>query len=216
MKTEKHPSFPKFELKAHVDVDAGSIWIGDGCYVLKDSDEKRPEDLGKDWGGICSRYFERSGYDAMQREYRNWYEGYRETWWESEELKTLEAERPPRPEDFKHDRARPEAEKCDYERWMNRNADVQNAFAQKWREGNPFQPTNVNTGIASFKHDMGHEGMGVMVSTFYGDGTYPVYVEYGEGGRPRRVLIDFDPGGDEEEDEDDEDMDVVALEGAGA
>lgn len=59
--------------------------------------------------------------------------------------------------------------------------------------------TDNDTGVASFGyHEEGtQDGLGVAISTFYGDGSYPVYVEYGEGGRPRRVLIDFDPAFDE-------------------
>src|SRR5437870_1373054 len=34
-----------------------------------------------------------------------------------------------------------------------------------------------------FDYDLGHPGLGVVVSTGYGDGTYPVYAEFNEDGR---------------------------------
>jgi hypothetical protein len=60
----------------------------------------------------------------------------------------------------------------------------------------------------SFNHDLGHEGLGVVVSTGYGDGTYPVYVKYIDdrdwGKRVVGVYVDF-LGEMEEEEYDDED-----------
>ncbi len=51
-----------------------------------------------------------------------------------------------------------------------------------------------------------HKGASVVMRTFYGDGSYPVYVNfdvsYLGGIRPRGVFIDFDPGNDEDEDDD--------------
>ncbi len=56
------------------------------------------------------------------------------------------------------------------------------------------------------------EGVGLVVSTGYGDGEYPVYVEY-EGTRIARLVVEFineeeededDEWGDEDEDEDEE------------
>jgi len=42
-----------------------------------------------------------------------------------------------------------------------------------------------------FNHDAGHAGLGVCVSTGYGDGTYPVEVKYNEDGRVKEVRIKF-------------------------
>ncbi len=42
----------------------------------------------------------------------------------------------------------------------------------------------------SFKHKAGHEGVGVCISTGYGDGTYPVEVEYKDG-RISKAIITF-------------------------
>lgn len=39
-------------------------------------------------------------------------------------------------------------------------------------------------------HKLGHEGAGVAVSTGYGDGSYPVYVEYKDE-RVVKVVVDF-------------------------
>lgn len=46
------------------------------------------------------------------------------------------------------------------------------------------------------------EGIGLHIETLYGDGSYPVYAEYGEGFGGRgisRIIIDFDPQMDEDE-----------------
>jgi hypothetical protein len=56
----------------------------------------------------------------------------------------------------------------------------------------------------SFNYDMGHEGLGVCVSTGWGDGFYPVYARI-VGGRVMQVFIDFD--GEAEEDIYDENID---------
>jgi hypothetical protein len=42
-----------------------------------------------------------------------------------------------------------------------------------------------------FHYDLGHPGLGVVVSTGYGDGVYPVYAELNEEGRVARVLVEF-------------------------
>jgi len=43
-----------------------------------------------------------------------------------------------------------------------------------------------------FNYEMGHEGLGVCVSTGYGDGLYPVYVKKNAEGRIVRVMVKFD------------------------
>jgi hypothetical protein len=45
------------------------------------------------------------------------------------------------------------------------------------------------------------EGMGTVISTGYGDGDYPVYVEY-EDGRVARVIVEFMEYNEEDEPED--------------
>jgi len=40
-------------LVGNVGVDAGLIWIGDPCYVIKDKDEDRYPEFGKDWAEFC-------------------------------------------------------------------------------------------------------------------------------------------------------------------
>jgi hypothetical protein len=42
-----------------------------------------------------------------------------------------------------------------------------------------------------FHYDLGHAGLGVVVSTGYGDGVYPVYAEFGDEGRIARVWVEF-------------------------
>jgi hypothetical protein len=40
-------------------------------------------------------------------------------------------------------------------------------------------------------YDLGHPGLGVVVSTGYGDGVYPVYAEINEEGRIARIMVEF-------------------------
>lgn len=42
----------------------------------------------------------------------------------------------------------------------------------------------------SFNYDMGHEGLGVVVSTGYGDGEYPVYATI-QDGQVKSVTVEF-------------------------
>lgn len=170
----------KFKLVGHIDVDAGSIWVGDGCYVLKDKNEPRPKDFGENWHDICERYFTRSDYYASGKEYRDYEHESTDAWYNSTEFKDLM-------EIFK---------KCSPEEATNffssnPYADTMFSFIEKWKQEHPFTPKKKFTGVASFKHDGGHDGMGLMISTNYGDGTYPVYIEYDEYNRPKKVLIDF-------------------------
>lgn len=53
-----------------------------------------------------------------------------------------------------------------------------------------------------FKYDMGHAGLGVCVSTGYGDGTYPVYVRRNKEGRIMEAVIKFIDESDEEDGDD--------------
>jgi hypothetical protein len=49
-----------------------------------------------------------------------------------------------------------------------------------------------------FNHGNGNQGL--IVHTFYGDGSYPVYAKF-EGGRVKKLLIDFN-GSDDDDEED--------------
>ncbi len=40
-------------------------------------------------------------------------------------------------------------------------------------------------------YDLGHAGLGVVVSTGYGDGVYPVFVEFNNEGRIAKVWVEF-------------------------
>lgn len=42
-----------------------------------------------------------------------------------------------------------------------------------------------------FNYDLGHPGLGVVVSTGYGDGVYPVYAAFGHEGRIAKVWVEF-------------------------
>jgi hypothetical protein len=45
--------------------------------------------------------------------------------------------------------------------------------------------------LKSYNYDMGHEGLGVCVSTGYGDGCYPVFATI-KNGRVAKVTVDFE------------------------
>ena len=45
--------------------------------------------------------------------------------------------------------------------------------------------------VKQFHYDRGHEGLGMCVSTGYGDGVYPVFVTKNSEGRVVRVTIEF-------------------------
>lgn len=187
----KHKEFPNFVEVSSVDVDAGIIWVGDPCYVLKDANEQRPTDLGEDWHGICSRFFERSGYRAQSMEWSAWDRDRLQSLHDDPEWIAWIDEFGGHPDLHKHGTEVDQAKEA-----------VIMAHSARYEAEHPFKPTAVDKGFANFTHDAGHGGMGTAISTFYGDGTYPVFIEYGEGGRPRRVLIDFDPSYGEEDGDD--------------
>ncbi len=54
-----------------------------------------------------------------------------------------------------------------------------------------------------YNFNLGHAGLGVLVSTGWGDGVYPVFAEI-EDGRVKSVTVDFDYDGDEEDDEEED------------
>lgn len=56
----------------------------------------------------------------------------------------------------------------------------------------------------SMKFALGHEGAGVVVSTGYGDGLYPVFVTYNDEGRIASVHIVFIDGSETTDNEDDD------------
>ncbi len=49
-----------------------------------------------------------------------------------------------------------------------------------------------------FGYDLGHPGLGVCVSTGFGDGRYPVFADIDEHGTVHRVWVDFMAGPDGE------------------
>jgi Protein of unknown function (DUF4241) len=57
-----------------------------------------------------------------------------------------------------------------------------------------------NCEFRQYDYDLGHPGLGVVVSTGYGDGTYPVFAEFNEDGRIAKVWVEF-IGRDDEADE---------------
>ena len=63
--------------------------------------------------------------------------------------------------------------------------------AKTWNEFCEMLPSEYPT-IKQFNHKRGHAGLGVCVSTGYGDGTYPVFVKKNEEGRIIAVMVSFD------------------------
>lgn len=59
------------------------------------------------------------------------------------------------------------------------------AFCDILHEGDLY-PT-----CKQFNYDLGHPGLGVVVSTGYGDGVYPVFAEFNDEGRVARVCVEF-------------------------
>lgn len=180
-----HPSFPGFAQVSTVSVDAGCVWYGDPCYILKDPDEARPKDLGADWGEFCDLMFERSGLNAYEEARADHTDTRRYAFfdWAGDRLNRVEGDTP-----------------------ASRSAKYKTLMAE-FDAVVPepvFSGGDLNKGFANFNHDEGHAGMGTVTDTFYGDGGYPVYIFYAENGRPRYVLVDYDPGADEPDDEEED------------
>lgn len=167
----------KLERIGSVDVDSGTIWVGDPCYVIKDKNESRPTDLGKDWYELTRTYFDRSGYTATENEYINW----RETHMHQGHLNAIDRFKK------KHGAGYPESDEelADYKRMVKE--EVNRLFNE-----NPYVGTKKDLNYANFKHDNSCEGLGVMMSTLHGDGSYGVFVERDESsGRIKKVVLDL-------------------------
>ena len=48
-----------------------------------------------------------------------------------------------------------------------------------------------NSEFRQYDYDLGHPGLGVVVSTGYGDGTYPVFAGFNDEGRIAKVWVEF-------------------------
>ena len=44
---------------------------------------------------------------------------------------------------------------------------------------------------AQFNYDLGHAGLGIVTSTGYGDGGYPVYATFNDYGRVTKIEVEF-------------------------
>ena len=61
--------------------------------------------------------------------------------------------------------------------------DISAAMNKGWREEKNYAPIN-------FK--LGHDGAGIVTTTFHGDGVYPVYGFFHDGDdRPYQIIIEF-------------------------
>jgi hypothetical protein len=178
--TKKNLRLTNLEEVGTIDVDSGSVWIGDPCYIIKDKHEDRPTDLGEEWSDVCNKFFDRSGYNDAQREWHNYdfqrsqyvFQDPRWRSWMETESENSAHHRPGTPE-------------------YNAKRELIAKLHQEFEVTNP-DPKIRHSGAAAFNHDLGHSGMGIMTDTMYGDGSYPVYVERNKEGRIKRVVIDFE------------------------
>ena len=171
---DHHPEYPLFVKRGTFDMDAGLIWIGDPCYVF-DHEQPTPKEVAT-WDDFLKVYHERSGEDAAEEE----------GWGIDDEGSFVMMDEP--------------AYVALNDAWLSNKGDkdAQNAiaaysrqFCKDWRASHPLKaPASY---VASFNHDLGHSGLGLALSSYRGDGIGVVSVEYGANGKPRRVLIDFDP-----------------------
>lgn len=64
-------------------------------------------------------------------------------------------------------------------------------LGRSWQEFCDELHKHEKNGATQFHYNKGHAGLGVCVSTGYGDGCYPVYVERNEEGRVKRLVVEF-------------------------
>jgi hypothetical protein len=164
-----------------VDVDSGSIWIGDPCYVMQDDESMRSSDLGESWGELTSIYHDRSGETKYQLEWFHWDRArddylFNHPKW----LKYLN--------EYK---GHPDSHKRGTEVNTIKEAVIQEAYAE-YEVSNPFTPITKPAQFACFGHRPGEAGLGIMMNTAYGDGTYPVFVEYNSENKIAQATIVFD------------------------
>jgi hypothetical protein len=78
--------------------------------------------------------------------------------------------------------------------------DAKTPAAQTWPEFCDLLEKGESDGTMQWNYAMGHAGLGVSVSTGYGDGVYSVYVQRNKYGRVMRAMVDFE-GLDPDEEE---------------
>jgi hypothetical protein len=67
-----------------------------------------------------------------------------------------------------------------------------NAIGNSWEEFcDILHEDDLYPTCKQFCYDLGHAGLGIVVSTGYGDGTYPVYAELNDEGRIAKVWVEF-------------------------
>ncbi len=64
------------------------------------------------------------------------------------------------------------------------------SIGKNWGEFCQLVRANSNE-YTQFAYDLGHPGLGMVVSTGYGDGVYPVYAEFNGEGRIAKVSVEF-------------------------
>jgi hypothetical protein len=65
------------------------------------------------------------------------------------------------------------------------------AIGKDWSQFCDFLDDGKYPTCKQLHYDLGHAGLGVVVSTGYGDGVYPVFAEFNDEGRVAKVWIEF-------------------------
>ena len=65
------------------------------------------------------------------------------------------------------------------------------AIGEDWSEFCDLINDGTYPTAKQFNYDLGHPGLGVVVSTGYGDGVYPVYAQLNADGRIATVTVEF-------------------------
>ena len=71
-----------------------------------------------------------------------------------------------------------------WSKWPEKDEEDDNSFCSLFYK-------KEKNGYAQFHYDIGHPGLGVCVSTGYGDGCYPVFAKFNSEGRIAEVKIKF-------------------------
>lgn len=176
----------------YVDVDSGTIWVGDPCYLLQDAASRKSKDLGESWGELTTIYSDRSGESTHQLEWFHWDRARDEYLFKHPKwLKYVD--------EYKD---HPDCHRRGTEVNTIKESVIQEAY-EEYEANNPFAPSTQQPRFACFGHRPGETGLGIMMDTAYGDGAYPVFVEYNSEGRIAQATIVFDHehAGIEEEDQ---------------
>lgn len=177
----------EFVQMGYVDVDSGTLWIGDPCYIVTDENE---------YSAMSDHYFEASGYNKSMVSVQEW----------SRPMEVIDKVYL----EFDISRKLNEIETMDIDpsekseltsKLLKELRTVEREAIEKWQKENPYEKWCKNLPevrrfkhYASFPHPGGWDGKGIMMSTNYGDGSYPCYMKYDEDGQPSLLVVDLGAG----------------------